>query len=493
VLEHLRRQPRLAPAREVFVNRTLRLDSIRYVGFDLDWTLAPYDRDALGELTFDLAVERLVRDFGYPPAIGELRYRPEFSCRGLLIDRQAGTVLKMDRHRYVGTAYLGHHRLDSTERAELYRREPIDMTRQRFYHADTLFELPEVALFNDLVEVRRSRGEPLDPEVVEGLFQHVRTAVDTLHADGTLKDIVARTMGRFLERDPEVAVALARLRLGGKRLFLLTNSEWSFTRSVCSYLLDGLLPGLPEWTDYFDLVVVSAGKPGFFRTSRPFVELDPAGAPAGESEVPQWHRLYAGGCRSGLMGLLESDGETVLYVGDHIYGDVRWTRVSSTWRTALILSELETEVATRGDVGGLDDELLALRDRSRALGFKIDNLRDLLELARQAAGGDDPLAAEPSPFRTILARYRDIRRTLAGVEESIVQRFNSTWGSVFKQAHTRSLFGEQVDDFACVYTSRVSNLGFYGSHHYFRVLADPMRHEIAPAAPTTPTPGVPAP
>jgi HAD superfamily 5'-nucleotidase-like hydrolase len=478
VLAHLRHQPPLPPERQVFVNRTLRLDSIRYVGFDLDWTLAPYDRDALGELTFDLAVERLVRDFGYPPGLGELRYRPEFSCRGLLIDRHAGTVLKMDRHRYVGTAYLGHHRLDSTERAALYRREPLDMTRQRFYHADTLFELPEIALFNDLIELRRARAEPLDPAVVERIFQDVRTAVDTLHADDTLKQVVRADMPRFLARDREVAAALARLVLGGKRLFLLTNSEWTFTEAVCSYLLDGLLPGLPRWTDYFDLVVVSAGKPGFFRTNRPFVELDAAGSPVGEAAVPAWSRIYSGGCRSGLMELLESDGETVLYVGDHIYGDVRWTRVSSTWRTALILSELETEVATRAAVDGLAGDILALRDRTRGLGFKIDNLRDLLELGHRVGPGESPAPAEVPSFQRILGSYRDIRRSLEGVEESIVQRFNSTWGSVFTQTHTRSLFGEQVDDFACLYTSRVSNLGFYGSHHYFRVLADPMRHEV---------------
>ncbi|NJM55118.1 MAG: HAD-IG family 5'-nucleotidase [Verrucomicrobiae bacterium] len=35
----------------------------------------------------------------------------------------------------------------------------------------------------------------------------------------------------------------------------------------------------------------------------------------------------------------------------------------------------------------------------------------------------------------------------------------------------------KVDDFACVYTSRVSNFAFYGSDHYYRVPSDPMMHE----------------
>ena len=39
------------------------------------------------------------------------------------------------------------------------------------------------------------------------------------------------------------------------------------------------------------------------------------------------------------------------------------------------------------------------------------------------------------------------------------------------------MFGSQVDDFACVYTSRASNFAFYGSDHYYRVLRDSMNHE----------------
>ncbi|MGB7490196.1 MAG: 5'-nucleotidase domain-containing protein, partial [Thermoanaerobaculia bacterium] len=30
------------PERQIFVNRTLRMESIQFVGFDLDWTLADY-------------------------------------------------------------------------------------------------------------------------------------------------------------------------------------------------------------------------------------------------------------------------------------------------------------------------------------------------------------------------------------------------------------------------------------------------------------------
>ncbi len=57
------------PPRKVFVNRALRMEKVRYVGFDLDWTLADYDRDTMSRLAFELSLDRLVSRFGYSPAI----------------------------------------------------------------------------------------------------------------------------------------------------------------------------------------------------------------------------------------------------------------------------------------------------------------------------------------------------------------------------------------------------------------------------------------
>ena len=38
-------------------------------------------------------------------------------------------------------------------------------------------------------------------------------------------------------------------------------------------------------------------------------------------------------------------GEKVLYVGDHIYGDILRAKKSSVWRTAMIVQELEQELS----------------------------------------------------------------------------------------------------------------------------------------------------
>ena len=48
---------------------------------------------------------------------------------------------------------------------------------------------------------------------------------------------------------------------------------------------------------------------------------------------------------------------------------------------------------------------------------------------------------------------------------------------MFREGNEVSKFGEQVEAYACVYTSRVSNFRFYSPMQYFRGPRDRMPHE----------------
>lgn len=43
--------------------------------------------------------------------------------------------------------------------------------------------------------------------------------------------------------------------------------------------------------------------------------------------------------------MLGCEGDSILYVGDHVYTDIVLAKTKCRWRTALILQELEREVA----------------------------------------------------------------------------------------------------------------------------------------------------
>src|SRR5262249_56255680 len=84
------------------------------------------------------------------------------------------------------------------------------------------------------------------------LYDDVREAIDAVHRDDSLKREVRKDIGRYIFRDPELGPALHKLRSGGKKLFVLTNSLWDYTDVVMSFLLDGVVSEYPSWRNYFD-------------------------------------------------------------------------------------------------------------------------------------------------------------------------------------------------------------------------------------------------
>ena len=107
---------------DVFCNRELRLDNIRAIGFDMDYTLAQYQQPNFDKLAFDGAKEKLVNSLGYPKEVLDFEYDHTYWVRGLIIDTARGNFLKIDRHKYVRVAYHGFSPISSTMRKQIYSR-----------------------------------------------------------------------------------------------------------------------------------------------------------------------------------------------------------------------------------------------------------------------------------------------------------------------------------------------------------------------------------
>ena len=77
----------------------------------------------------------------------------------------------------------------------------------------------------------------------DGLYKKVRHTLDTAHMEGRLKAEILADPERFVVLDPETALALLDQKHAGKRLMLITNSEWSYTVAMMGYAFDRFLPG----------------------------------------------------------------------------------------------------------------------------------------------------------------------------------------------------------------------------------------------------------
>jgi HAD superfamily 5'-nucleotidase-like hydrolase len=465
-------------ADRVFVNRDLKLASIGWVGFDMDYTLAIYRQEQMDALSVELTLERMVKR-GYPEYLRKLRYDTRFPIRGLLVDKRYGHILKMDRYKVVHRGYHGMRRLSREDINELYHHKRIRPHTPRYHWIDTLFALSEVTSYAAVVDELERRGERID---YDRLFGDVRASIDEAHADGSVYHAVTNDLPRYIDRDPHLARALHKLRSSGKRLFLLTNSPFSYTDTMMSYLLGDAMAEYPSWRHYFEIVICSAQKPRWFQEGRPLMERDGDVLRSVRGPLERG-KLYEGGNLTEFERLLGLTGSSVLYVGDHIFGDILRSKKESSWQTAMIIQELDQEISAH-------EACLEDLSRQRTLEEARDRFEDELrflqtrykELARSTpapGSGDD---AERLRVKRALERVRGELRSIGSehelLSERVSRRFHPYWGSLLKEQSEMSSFGLQVDLYADVYTRRVSCLRAYSPQQFFRSPYDLMPHEL---------------
>jgi 5'-nucleotidase len=471
-------------ARQVFVNRNLNLSTVELIGFDMDYTLAIYHQRHLEQVSYDMTVERLISQHSYPSSIKAIPYDSNFVLRGLFVDKKHGNLLKIDRFGRVGRAFHGRTRLGEALVDKLYRNERIRLKNTEYAWIDTLFALPEACLLAGIVDHFEAQGKSLD---FTKLYDDIREAIDTVHRDNSLKNVIRADIAKYIFRDPDLGTALHKLRSGGKKLFILTNSLWDYTDVVMHYLLDGLLPEYPSWKNYFDFIITGGGKPAFFSDKRPFLEIDASSQDnktIGEAASLERGRIYQGGNLGDFERLTGYAGEAVLYVGDHIYGDILKSKKTSMWRTCMVVQEIEDEMKYL-ESRALDLERLS---HTESLRVRIDDeisshKAKLLQIEKRMQKKTEHPELELE-FQVVKAELDTLRKALrqcntvtSTLEKDLDEGFNPFWGLHFKEGNENSRFGEQVEQYACLYTSRVSNFAFYSPLTFFRSPREFMPHE----------------
>jgi 5'-nucleotidase len=470
------------------------MSSIAWVGFDMDYTLAIYNQQEMDELSIRATIEKLI-ERGYPEFIRTIPYSTAFPVRGLLIDKRLGHVLKMNRYKLVTKGYHGLRELAKDELRQLYHAKKIRPATPRFHWIDTLYALSEAALYAAIVEAMDKRRLAID---YAKTFADIREGIDEAHRDGTILEAVSANFQRFVTKDRELAPTLHKLRSAGKKLFVLTNSRWSYTDKMMTYLLDGEMSEYPHWRNYFDVVIVAATKPAFFQERRPLMERDgddlrPATFPLERGTI------YEGGNLHDLERALGAEGDEILYVGDHIYGDILRSKKESAWRTAMIIQELEGEVlahdSCREDFeraeqledgrDRLEDELRFYQTRYKELSRRVEHAHGVDGAAHAHPGkanghgdADDDRVRIKRSIDRVRGRLRQVDAEVQAIERRIDHRFHPYWGSLLKEENEESIFGAQVEEYACLYTARVSDFLLYSPQQYFRSPRDEMAHEM---------------
>ena len=453
----------------------------------MDYTLAVYDRAPFDDLTHRLTLRRLIERYRYPEELENVSYDPTFAIRGLTVDRELGHIIKMDSHRHVGKGYHGFRALERDD-LEVYRKRPPNLSDRRYELIDTLFELPEAFLFAVVVDLLESRG--MKPDFGK-IADDIRESIDSIHADDSLKSIVTADLPRYILRDRRLGATLHRLRSSGQKLFLMTNSYFPYTDAVMAHLLADGPRDYRDWRAYFDVIVTGSNKPSFFRDRAPFLELDEAGEVVGEeSQALRRGVVYQHGNLRDFERMIGVRADEILYVGDHIYGDILRSKRDSAWRTLMIIPEMEDELRVLASCrdriaewAAAEEELQRIRD---ALVFETE-LRYRLhpDGTTETAFVDEDDRAEweraveemGRNSDRLQRRRRDLVEIIRAIEQDVNARFHPWWGPLLKAGNEHSIFGEQVESYACLYSSRVTNLLAVSPVQYHRSPRDRMPHE----------------
>ena len=473
-------RPEPSPGRGIFCNRTLNLRSVRAVGYDMDYTLVDYRVDAFERIVYAQALERLGAE-GWP--VADLAFDPEMAARGLVIDTELGNLVKANRFGFVKRAMHGTRMLDFTAQREAYAQTLVDLSEPRWVFLNTLFSLSEGCLYAQAVDLL-DRGALPRPFEYASLYRHIRARVDAQHLEGRLKAEIAAAPERYVVLDPEAPLALLDQKAAGKKLLLITNSEWSFTTKMMAHAYDPFLPGDMTWRQLFDLVIVSARKPAFFTERAPFFEVvteDGLLRPMVSPLEPG--KAYLGGCAAQVERDLGISGDEILYVGDHMFGDVHVSKRTLSWRTALVLRELEAEVAALEAFQATEHVLVAKMQVKEGLEAELSQAR--LALLRRRSGHGPAPEVDPSELEAAVQALRNrlvaLDAEIAPLAQAATELTNPRWGLLTRAGNDKSHLVRQVERYADIYTSRVSNFLHATPFAYFRSPRGSLPHD--PGAP----------
>jgi 5'-nucleotidase len=467
--------PRPPRSRGIFCNRTLNLRAIRAIGYDMDYTLVHYRVDEWERRAYEYLQQKFT-DLGWP--VASLAFDPTFIVRGLVIDTELGNVVKANRFGYVKRAYHGTRQLDFEEQRRVYGRTIVDLVEPRWVFLNTLFALSEACMYAQLVDLLDERALP---EVMgyADLYARTRQLIDEAHVEGLLKADILADPDRFVEPDPEAPLALLDQLKAGKRLLLITNSEWPYTRALMRHAFDQFLPDGMTWRDLFEIVIVQARKPDFFSSRSPVFEivneeglLRPALGLTGGG-------AYVGGNAVLVERYLGVSGDQILFVGDHLFADVHVSKNVLRWRTALVLRELETDLLAEDAFADDQARLQRLMGLKEELEFGVCQIRLRLQRARarygpKPKGRPESLDAELAALR---ARLEELDDEIAPLAARATEISNPRWGQLMRAGNDKSHLARQVERYADIYLSRVSNFLYHTPFAFLRSPRGSLPHD----------------
>lgn len=452
---------------KVFVNRTLNLKRIKFLGLDMDHTLIRYRTEEFEKLSHSFMKEKLIRK-GYPEAVRNLPFEYDLAIRGLVIDKKRGNLLKLNRHSAIRASNHGLKAIDYKTQQKMYKSTYIDLADSDYLPVDTAFSMSLAILFSQVVELKNANPNIVMPDFAT-IAEDVLYVLDEAHRDGSLKESVKKDLGRYIIKDAAVVAGLEKFKLHGKKVFIVTNSDFHYTKLLLDYAINPFLKNHKSWQDLFEIVVVSAQKPRFFFDNLKFLKVNTEDGSMVNYSDPLANGVYQGGSADAFTKDFSLPGDEILYIGDHIYGDILRLKKDCGWRTAMVIDELAHEVEQNRKSEPLNDEIEKHMQTKEPLEEQLTSMMtDKTEGKKFDEDKVDQLQAQISEIDALISGLIRQQQTM----------YNPHWGPLMRSGNEESYFAYQVDRYACVYMAKLGDLLELSPRTYFRAPRRPLAHEV---------------
>jgi HAD superfamily 5'-nucleotidase-like hydrolase len=454
-----------AKGMSIYINRTLNMKKIKAVGLDMDYTLVRYHTEEFECLSYELIKDLLKKEDFYTPEIGKLEFDYERVIQGLIIDKERGNLLKVSRYGKVKAAFHGTKALAFNKLKKIYFTSIVDLNDPNFKSLDTCFSIALGVIYSQMVDLKSSNSQFPD---YGDLFDLLLNHLDRIHRDGSLKSKVREDLGKYIIKDPLMVELLERYKKHGKTLMVITNSDFHYTKLLLDYTITPYLKDHKCWSELFQVTITFSKKPEFFTRNNSFLEIDPDTGKMSNFEGKVTSGIFQGGHAQKLQEDLNLSGPEILYIGDHIYGDVVSIKKNCNWRTALVVDPLAEEVKALQKGADIQSEIDSDMKKKRALEIKLNQLE-----TEKFEGGK----VQKDEIDKIYDDLEELNEHISRIIDSHKVNFNPHWGELMRSGVEESRFMDQVLKYACIYMSKVTDLFDYSPRSYFRSYRRSLPHE----------------
>ena len=180
--------------------------------------------------------------------------------------------------------------------------------------------------------------------------------------------------------------------------------------------------------------------------------------------------VYQGGNAKKFTENLNIRGDEILYIGDHIYGDILRLKKDCNWRTALVVDELGEEIAAQLKALPIEKKIVEAMSIKKTLEQKYVNL------CTQSI--DESSAQYDKEIHELQLHISTVDLQISKLLKEQSAFYNPKWERVFRAGAEESYFAYQVDRFACIYMEKLSDLLEHSPITYFRANRRLLAHDI---------------